>query len=218
MMGGRQADELMWLAPDRPHQLSRHHAVADRNAGRYGNRRRDCAAARGRWRCPPIARRTTSPSRSGDKGATVGTGRMARDAGDFRRFMASPEADGAVLATAAALRQVRKMGEGSGTDLLIVGLSATDYVGHGVGTEGAEMCLQMTGLDRELGDFFARLDATGIDYVVALTADHGGHDMPERNRQNAWPAAAARRSRARSRRAGQGGRRKARPAAALALW
>src|SRR3546814_5110898 len=51
------------------------------------------------------------------------------------------------------------------------------------------MCLQMAGLDRELGDFFARLDATGIDYAVALTADHGGHDLHERNRQNAWPDA-----------------------------
>src|SRR3546814_17651468 len=81
------------------------------------------------------------------------------------------------------------MGEGDGTDLLIVGLSATDYVGHGTGTEGSEMCLQMLALDRELGDFFARLDATGIDYLVTLTADHGGHDLPERNRQNAWPAA-----------------------------
>ncbi|HWW57982.1 MAG TPA: alkaline phosphatase family protein, partial [Sphingopyxis sp.] len=120
---------------------------------------------------------------------TVGSGRLAREGGDFRRFMASPEADGAVLAAAAALRQARKLGEGSATDLLIVGLSATDYVGHGSGTEGSEMCLQMAGLDRELGDFFARLDATGIDYAVALTADHGGHDMPERNRQNAWPAA-----------------------------
>src|SRR3546814_7441208 len=96
---------------------------------------------------------------------------MARDAGDFRRFMASPEADGAVLATAAALRQVRKMGEGDSTDLLIVGLAATDYVGHGTGTEGSEMCLQMAGLDRELGDFFARLDATGIDYAVALRSE-----------------------------------------------
>src|SRR3546814_2816756 len=107
-----------------------------------------------------------------DKGGSVGTGRMARDAGDFRRFMASPEADGAVLATAAALRQVRKMGGGDGTDLLIVVLSAADYFGHSTGTEGSEMCLQMAGLDRELSDFFARLDATGIDYVVALTADH----------------------------------------------
>src|SRR3546814_1932470 len=103
-------------------------------------------------------------------------------------FRASPQADGAVLAAAAALRQTRRMGEGDGTDLLIVGLSATDYVGHGTGTEGSEMCLQMLALDRELGDFFARLDATGIDYLVTLTADHGGHDLPERNRQNAWPA------------------------------
>src|SRR3546814_10983521 len=47
----------------------------------------------------------------------------------------------------------------------------------------------MLALDRGLGDFFARLDATGIDYLVTLTADHGGHDLPERNRQNAWPAA-----------------------------
>src|SRR3546814_19753780 len=76
---------------------------------------------------------------------------------DFRAFRASPQADGAVLAAAAALRQTRRMGEGDGTDLLIVGLSATDYVGHGTGTEGSEMCLQMLALDRELGDFFARL-------------------------------------------------------------
>src|SRR5690606_28989017 len=125
----------------------------------------------------------------GGKGGSVGTGRFAREGGDFRAFRASPQADGAVLAAAAALRHARRMGEGEGTDLLIVGLSATDYVGHGTGTEGSEMCLQMLALDRELGDFFARLDATGIDYLVTLTADHGGHDLPERNRQNGWPAA-----------------------------
>jgi arylsulfatase A-like enzyme len=42
------------------------------------------------------------------------------------------------------------------------------------------MCLQLTELDRELGDFFAVLDSRGIDYAVALTADHGGLDVPER--------------------------------------
>jgi predicted AlkP superfamily pyrophosphatase or phosphodiesterase len=114
---------------------------------------------------------------------------MAREAGDFYRFLASPEADGAVLAAAAALREARRMGEGAATDLLILGLSATDYVGHATGTEGAEMCIQMAWLDRQLGEFFARLDGAGIDYAVALTADHGGHDLPERNRQNAWPDA-----------------------------
>ncbi len=44
------------------------------------------------------------------------------------------------------------------------------------------MCLHLTELDRELGDFFRVLDARGIDYSVALTADHGGQDIPERER------------------------------------
>ncbi len=187
MMGGRQADELMWLAPT---GLTSYRGTALSPAAQQASAAIAAAINQPRPALVLPADCTTHDIAIPlDKGGSVGTGRMARDAGDFRRFIASPEADGAVLATAAALRQVRKMGEGSSTDLLIVGLSATDYVGHGAGTEGSEMCLQMAGLDRELGDFFARLDATGIDYVVALTADHGGHDLPERNRQNAWPDA-----------------------------
>lgn len=188
MMGGRQADELLWLAPT---GLTSYRGTTLSPTATKAGAAIAAAIAQPRpgLALPADCAAHDIAIRVNDKGGTVGTGRLAREGGDFRRFMASPEADGAVLATAAALRQVRKMGENRGTDLLIVGLSATDYVGHGAGTEGSEMCLQMAGLDRELGDFFARLDATGIDYAVALTADHGGHDMPERNRQNAWPAA-----------------------------
>lgn len=191
MMGGRQADELMWLVPT---GLTSYRGTALSPTATQASAAIAAAMAQPR---PALTLPADCASHdiaipiggNDGRGGTVGTGRLARDGGNFRGFMASPEADGAVLATAAALRQVRKMGEGSGTDLLVVGLSATDYVGHTYGTEGSEMCLQMAGLDRELGDFFARLDATGIDYAVALTADHGGHDLPERNRQNAWPAA-----------------------------
>ena len=66
--------------------------------------------------------------------------------------------------------------------MLSVSLSATDYVGHTYGTEGEEMCLQLTELDREIGDFLSVLNSRGIDYAVALTADHGGKDIPERER------------------------------------
>jgi arylsulfatase A-like enzyme len=66
--------------------------------------------------------------------------------------------------------------------VLAISLSATDYVGHSYGSEGQEMCLQMLALDRELGDFLAFLDSRGIDYSVVLTADHGGLDVPERQR------------------------------------
>lgn len=187
MMGGHRADEILWLAPT---GLTSYRGTAlSPTAAQAGTA---IAAAINEARGPlalPAECAGHDIAIPLDKGGSVGTGRMAREAGDFRRFLASPEADGAVLAAAAALRQAHRMGEGSGTDLLIVGLSATDYVGHGTGTEGSEMCIQMAGLDRELGDFFARLDQAGIDYAVALTADHGGHDLPERNRQNAWPDA-----------------------------
>ena len=187
MMGGHQADELMWLFPG---GLTSYRGTTLSPTATQAGAAIAAAIAQPRTGLTlPANCAAQDIAIAIDKGGTVGTGRLAREGGDFRRFMASPEADGAVLAAGAALRQARKLGEGDATDLLILGLSATDYVGHGVGTEGAEMCLQMAGLDRELGDFFARMDATGIDYAVALTADHGGHDLPERNRQNAWPAA-----------------------------
>ncbi len=116
---------------------------------------------------------------------TVGNGHFARKAGDFRAFRASPEYDAAVLALGATFLDEEKLGTGDATDLLILGLSATDYVGHTYGTRGSEMCLQLMSLDRELGAFFDRLDAKGVDYLVTLTADHGGLDLPERQREQA---------------------------------
>ena len=113
---------------------------------------------------------------------TVGAGRFGRAAGDIRGFRASPEFDGAVLAIAAGLVQELRLGRDAAPDVLSVGLSATDYVGHGLGSGGAEMCLQLLSLDRDLGSFFNVLDAEGVDYSVVLTADHGGMDIPERRR------------------------------------
>ncbi|MHA6719953.1 alkaline phosphatase family protein [Sphingomonas sp. RS6] len=120
-------------------------------------------------------------------GKTVGDGRFQRTAGDAKAFRASPDFDDAVLALGARLATDMKLGQGPHTDLLILGASATDYVGHTYGTEGSEMCLQLLSLDQTLGQLFAALDRTGVDYAVALTADHGGHDLPERHREHAAP-------------------------------
>lgn len=123
-------------------------------------------------------------------GRSVGTGRFAREAGDRGGFRASPDFDAAILRAALGMRAEMRLGQGPATDLLAIGLSATDYVGHSFGTEGAEMCIQMLALDRMLGDFLAALDREGIDYMVVLTADHGGHDLPERIVEQAGGAAA----------------------------
>ncbi|HEY0413604.1 MAG TPA: alkaline phosphatase family protein [Allosphingosinicella sp.] len=117
-------------------------------------------------------------------GQPVGTGRFARAAGDSKAFRVSPELDAATLQLALGIRKELGLGEGAAPDLLAVGVSATDYVGHTYGTQGSEMCIQLLALDHALGDFFRQLDATGIDYVVMLTADHGGHDIPERHAQH----------------------------------
>lgn len=118
---------------------------------------------------------------------TVGTGRFARPAGsgNAKAFRASPDLDQTILELAAALVAEMKLDEGPATNILAIGLSATDYVGHFYGTEGAEMCIQLLALDRELFYFFNKLDATGVDYAVVLTADHGGYDVPERHQEHA---------------------------------
>ncbi|WP_218275442.1 hypothetical protein, partial [Pseudomonas sp. GW460-C3] len=70
-------------------------------------------------------------------GKTVGAGHFERAAGSAGAFRASPAFDGAIVALAAGLVQDMKLGQGPTTDIIDVGASATDYIGHTYGTEGA---------------------------------------------------------------------------------
>ena len=127
---------------------------------------------------------------SAGKAGSLGRGRFALAAKDADAFRSSPRMDAATLSLATRLLKDMQLGKGAAPDLLSVSLSATDYIGHATGTEGAEMCIQMAELDRSLGAFFAMLDKAGIDYAVMLSADHGGLDMPERLDEQALPRAA----------------------------
>lgn len=183
MMGGHRVDELWWWDGKKFASYAGRVAPA---AVTQINGAIDAALAEPR---EPLALPDFCKSHdravSIGEGKTVGTGRFARKAGDTRVFRASPEIDDATLTLAAALVRDMKLGQGSATDLIAVGASATDFVGHTYGTEGAEMCLQLNALDETLGRFFALLDTLGLDYEVVLTADHGGHDLPERNAEHA---------------------------------
>ena len=121
--------------------------------------------------------------------ASVGTGRFALEAGKPDAFRTSPRMDAATVDLANRLVDELNLGKGAAIDVLSVSLSATDYIGHGLGTEGMEMCIQMDQLDKSLGRLFAHLDARGIDYTVVLSADHGGLDTPERQDDQALPRA-----------------------------
>ena len=123
------------------------------------------------------------------EGKTVGDYAFQRPPGGGRYFRVSPDFDAATVAVAGGLVSEMKLGQGDAVDVLSVSLSATDYVGHAFGTGGLEMCIQMSELDRNIGTLFQVLDESGVDYVAVLTADHGGHDLPERLRQQGAPDA-----------------------------
>jgi predicted AlkP superfamily pyrophosphatase or phosphodiesterase len=122
-------------------------------------------------------------------GKSVGDYAFQRPEGGASIYRGSPDFDGSILAAAKAVINEMKLGQGEATDVISVGLSATDYIGHAFGTEGLEMCIQMSELDRSLGEFFDIMDSENIDYVVMLTADHGGLDLPERMSLQGVPAA-----------------------------
>jgi len=104
-------------------------------------------------------------------------------------FQTSLAFDRATTELAIGLIRELRLGQSAAVDVLTVGLSATDYVGHAFGTEGAEMCAQLLGVDQNVGRILEALDATHQPYLVVLTADHGGHDLPERNRLRGIPDA-----------------------------
>jgi predicted AlkP superfamily pyrophosphatase or phosphodiesterase len=73
-----------------------------------------------------------------------------------------------------------RLGRRGVTDLLAVSLSATDFVGHGYGTQGPEMCDHLFRLDAQIGAFLTFLDGLGPRVLVLMTGDHGGSDFVER--------------------------------------
>jgi len=113
------------------------------------------------------------------KGATQGP-KWRTGAAFTPEFRASPLMDRTTLDMAAELVAAQGLGRRAQPDLLAISLSGTDHIGHRYGSGGAEMCVQQASLDAALGAFFAKLDALGVPYVVALSADHGGIDAAER--------------------------------------
>jgi predicted AlkP superfamily pyrophosphatase or phosphodiesterase len=104
------------------------------------------------------------------------------------RFRKSPFLDAVTLEAAEALLEGEQLGRGPGTDLLAISFSATDYIGHGLGTLGTEMRDQVHRLDHLLGRLLDRLRRQHPQAWVVLSADHGGLDFPEALADQGFPA------------------------------
>jgi predicted AlkP superfamily pyrophosphatase or phosphodiesterase len=97
---------------------------------------------------------------------------------------ASPLSDEYLTEMALHAASRMKLGEDGRTDMLAIGFSALDLVGHIYGPDSHEVQDVLVRLDRTLGTLFDGLDSLvgAGNYVVALSADHGVAPVPERVR------------------------------------
>ncbi|HZL85749.1 MAG TPA: alkaline phosphatase family protein [Candidatus Krumholzibacteria bacterium] len=159
------------------------------------------------WMCEvPVADRSrarvaASSEGDGTRAHAVGGGGPDSNRLDFvHRFDAvqggfwewwndTPFPDAAILSLAAAAVSARGLGEDDAPDLLALGLSQTDLVGHEYGPLSLEQLDNLLRLDRALGTFLEFLDTeVGRDrWVMALSADHGVTDLGVNRREDGIP-------------------------------
>ncbi len=110
-----------------------------------------------------------------------------------RIFLRSPFADELTLAFARELVTNEQLGTDDRPDILAIGLSAADYIGHAYGPYSQEVEDFYLRLDLQLDSLFVFLDQTvgRANYVVALTADHGVMTMPEESARRGFGGARA---------------------------
>lgn len=97
---------------------------------------------------------------------------------DLRR---TPFADDLVLEVALAALEAHDLGRDDATDLLAVGFSATDAVGHTYGADSQELMDQVIRLDRVMGRLFDAAEARAGkgNVLIGLSADHSSMPLVE---------------------------------------
>lgn len=98
-----------------------------------------------------------------------------------KQFYASPWADRAIGELAVDAIEAERLGRRGSTDVLAVGLSATDSIGHLYGPFSAEAADGLRVLDEVVGELLAAVDHhfDADEVITVLTADHGVAKIPE---------------------------------------
>jgi predicted AlkP superfamily pyrophosphatase or phosphodiesterase len=114
--------------------------------------------------------RDSLPSWAARFDASRYAGKRAVD--DFRR---QPAFHDMLFDFASALVEGEHLGEDDDPDLLVVGLSGVDFLGHHVGPYDRALEEMLVRLDAQIADFLRRLDTrVGRDrLIVTLSGDHG---------------------------------------------
>jgi len=99
-----------------------------------------------------------------------------------KAYRGTPQAMSDLFTIALLAQEELALGDDDVPDLLVVGVSATDYVNHWFGPHSLESADMLRRADLALRSFLATLDERlgRNGYVLAVSADHGGTPIPER--------------------------------------
>ncbi len=108
------------------------------------------------------------------------TPRPGKEGGFYELVGSSPLANDYEFEFARELINGEKLGAGPATDLLVIGLSANDLLGHEVGPDSPQVEAMTLATDHQLAGFFDFLKhQLGLANVwLALSADHGIAPLP----------------------------------------
>ncbi len=107
-----------------------------------------------------------------------------RDAPDpWSAFASTPESSEYLLAAAYAAVKAERMGLDDVPDLLVIGVSGTDIIGHLWGARSWEFADNLARVDRAITHLGKLLEARG-PVAFVLTSDHGVAEMPEQAGQS----------------------------------
>ena len=103
------------------------------------------------------------------------------DPGFYNDLRRTPYADEMTLEVAVRAMREHDLGRDGNTDILAIGFSGTDIIGHTYGPDSQELMDQMLRLDLLLAKLLEEVDdRVGLDEtLVVLTADHGAMPLVE---------------------------------------
>ncbi|HWW61287.1 MAG TPA: alkaline phosphatase family protein, partial [Thermoanaerobaculia bacterium] len=186
LMAGRLADSVYWFDYKLPGFISSTYYRYDPALFTFNDGVKGYIPASGKWKLAPyipksdLARVTFDPPEAWALKNTRYGGTFDHPIADIRGLTYSPYGHDLVLDFAMRIITTEKLGTREQPDVLFVGLSSTDYLGHYYGPDSMEAADNIARMDRSLEAFFDALDRRfGGRVVVALTADHGVQPNPE---------------------------------------
>lgn len=130
---------------------------------------------------PELSRVTFDPPEAWSLKNTRYGGTFPHPVKDIRGMIYSPFGHELLLDFALHVIATENLGSRRGTpDILFIGISSTDNLGHYYGPDSMEVADSVVRLDRDLAQFFSVLERRfGERVLVVLTADHGVQSNPE---------------------------------------